>query len=179
MVVSENLFLYLGDITEIKTEALVNPANTSLLGGGGVDGLIHRKGGRQILEDCMKIRTRQGGCKVGEAVITRAGNLPANYVIHTVGPVWNNGNHDEKKLLEKTYFSCLELAEKNGISEISFPNISTGRYRFPKKLAAEIAINTVIIYLSIHNVIKKVNFVCYDFENYHLYQRLLGDIKGV
>lgn len=96
MVISENLFLYLGDITEIKTEALVNPANTSLLGGGGVDGLIHRKGGGQILDDCMKIRARQGGGKVGEAVITRAGNLPANYVIHTVGPVWNDGNHDEK-----------------------------------------------------------------------------------
>ena len=177
MVISENLFLYLGDITEIKTEALVNPANTSLLGGGGVDGLIHRKGGGQILDDCMKIRARQGGCKVGEAVITRAGNLPANYVIHTVGPVWNGGNHDEKKLLEKAYFSCLELADKNGISEISFPNISTGRYRFPKKLAAEIAIKTVISYLSIHDVIKKVNFVCYDSEDYRFYQDYLAVLK--
>lgn len=176
MIINENLVLYHGDITEIRTEALVNPANTSLLGGGGVDGLIHRKGGKQILEDCLKIRDRQGGCKVSEAVITRAGNLPANYVIHTVGPAWNDGKHNEKELLERTYLSCLELAEKYGISEISFPNISTGRYRFPKELAADIAIKTVIDYLAIHNVVKKVNFVCYDYDDYCIYQKLLSNI---
>lgn len=167
---NSKLFLCHGDITTFHTEALVNPANTSLLGGGGVDGLIHRKGGKQILDDCIKIRARQGGCKVGEAVITRAGKLSANYVIHTVGPTWVDGHSGEEELLEKTYISCLELATVNNIQEMLFPNISTGRYKFPKVLAAKIAITTVINYLTNNDVIKKVGFVCYENEDYVIYQ---------
>ena len=121
-----------GDITTISTEAIVNAANTSLLGGGGVDGAIHRKGGKAILEECIEIRNKQGGCNVGEAVITTAGNLPSKYVIHTVGPVWN-GDKDEKiRLLEACYRTCLILAENKNLKSIAFPNISTGIYHFPK-----------------------------------------------
>ncbi len=122
-----------GDITKIQANAIVNAANTSLLGGGGVDGAIHRAGGKAILEDCYKIRERQGGCKTGEAVITTGGNLPAKYVIHTVGPVWSNG--DSKKaeaLLANAYRNSLTLAVANNIETIAFPNISTGIYHFPK-----------------------------------------------
>ncbi|MGY6648482.1 macro domain-containing protein [Wenyingzhuangia sp. IMCC45574] len=119
-----------GDITEV--DVIVNAANTSLLGGGGVDGAIHRKGGREILEDCKRIRNRQGGCKVGEAVITVSGNLPCSRVIHTVGPRWNLGKSNEEEKLKSCYIESLKLAEKESLKSIAFPNISTGIYKYQK-----------------------------------------------
>ena len=162
-----------GDITKIEVDAIVNAANTSLLGGGGVDGAIHKVGGTAILEDCQKIRSKQGGCKVGEAVITTAGKLPAKFVIHTVGPVWNNGKNNEEKLLASAYLNSLQLAIDNQVQSISFPNISTGIYKFPKHIAANIAIKTVSDFLTTTDKIKKVIFVCFDEENYKIYSELL------
>ena len=165
-----------GDITTIATDAVVNAANTSLLGGGGVDGAIHRNGGSQILEDCIAIRNRQGGCNVGEAVITRAGKLPSKYVIHTVGPVWNGDKEEKKKLLQDCYQNSLELAVKNTIKTIAFPNISTGIYHFPKDKAATIAIETVSNFNQ-KDKIDEVIFVCFDDENYDLYNTILNKSK--
>jgi O-acetyl-ADP-ribose deacetylase (regulator of RNase III) len=159
-----------GDITQIKVDAIVNAANTSLLGGGGVDGAIHRAGGKTILDECIK----QGGCKVGESVITGAGNLPAKFVIHTVGPIWDGGNKDEDKLLSNSYRNSLQLAIDNNVQTISFPNISTGVYNFPKERAANIAISTVLDYLKPDHTIKDVIFVCFDKENFDIYDRLLN-----
>ena len=132
-----------GDITKLKVDAIVNAANSTLMGGGGVDGAIHRAGGPAILEECKKIVARQGGCKAGEAVITTGGDLPAKYVIHTVGPVWNGGKKNEAALLASCYKNSLKLAVENKIVSVGFPNISTGIYNYPKKEAAEIAVNTV------------------------------------
>jgi O-acetyl-ADP-ribose deacetylase (regulator of RNase III) len=162
-----------GDITKIQVDAIVNAANTSLLGGGGVDGAIHRAGGKTILEECQKIRTIQGGCRVGEAVITSAGMLPAKFVIHAVGPIWNNGNNDEERLLASAYLNSLKLAIENQIRTIAFPNISTGIYRFPKDKAALIALNTIKTILKSTDKIQKVIFVCFDEENYEIYHSLL------
>lgn len=162
-----------GDITTIAADAIVNAANTSLLGGGGVDGAIHRAGGKAILEDCIKIRNKQGGCKVGEAVITTAGNLPAKYVIHTVGPKWNGGQSNEAYFLAACYRNSLFLALKNGVKSIAFPNISTGIYGFPKETAATIAVDTVRDFLGMQDQINKVLFVCFDKENFILYDKLL------
>jgi O-acetyl-ADP-ribose deacetylase len=167
-----NLQVIKGDITEIEVDAIVNAANTSLLGGGGVDGAIHRKGGQQILDECIIIRNRQGGCNTGEAVITNAGNLPSKFVIHTVGPVWNGDKEEKKVLLAKCYTNSLELALQNGIKTIAFPNISTGIYHFPKDKAAEIAINAVNNFKQ-NEKIDKVIFVCFDDENYTIYENLL------
>lgn len=167
------LELVRGDITKIQADAIVNAANTSLLGGGGVDGAIHRAGGPAILEECMMIRARQGGCPVGEAVITTAGNLPAKYVIHTVGPVWPGGNNNEEQLLRNAYHNSLLLAVEYKLETIAFPNISTGVYHFPKPLAAEIAVTTVKEFMRTDKGIKKVIFVCFDEENYLLYEELL------
>lgn len=160
-----------GDITKITVDAIVNAANTSLLGGGGVDGAIHRAGGNSILEECIAIRNKQGGCNVGEAVITTAGNLPAQYVIHTVGPVWNGDKEEKKQLLANCYKNCLEIAEKHQIKTIAFPNISTGIYHFPKKEAARIA--TEIVKQFSFESIQEITFVCFDEENYKLYEQLL------
>jgi O-acetyl-ADP-ribose deacetylase (regulator of RNase III) len=162
-----------GDITKIKANAIVNAANTSLLGGGGVDGAIHRAGGKAILEECMQIRNKQGGCKVGEAVITTGGNLPAKHVIHTVGPVWHGGKNNEGALLALAYTNSLKLAAKNQIETIAFPNISTGIYHFPKQLAGEIALKAVKQFLSSPGSIKQVIFVCFDDENYTIYRSLV------
>jgi len=164
-----------GDITKIEVDAIVYAANTSLLGGGGVDGAIHKAGGKAILEDCQKIRSKQGGCKVGEAVITTAGKLPAKFVIHTVGPVWNNGKSNEENLLLAAYSNSLKLALDNEVTSISFPNISTGIYKFPKENAAQIAIQTVSDFLTITNKIERIIFVCYDDENYKIYNELLNN----
>jgi len=162
-----------GDITKIKADAIVNAANSSLMGGGGVDGAIHRAGGPAILEECRKIIAKQGSCKTSEAVITTAGNLPAKFVIHTVGPVWNNGKKNEASLLAACYQNSLNLAIKHNLSSIAFPNISTGIYGYPKEEAAKIAINTVTKFLDQNDLITKVYFVCFDEENYQLYQSLI------
>ena len=160
------------DITEMKVDAIVNAANTSLLGGGGVDGAIHRKGGKAILEECIQIRNKQGGCKTGEAVITTAGNLPSRYVIHTVGPVWNGDKEEKSRLLADCYTNSLNLAIQNGIKSIVFPNISTGIYHFPKDKAAEIAVKTIKDFEKSAEI-EKVIFVCFDDENYKIYKSLL------
>lgn len=159
------------DITKIKTDAIVNAANSSLLGGGGVDGAIHRVGGSQILDECKEIRNRQGKCKTGEAVKTTAGNLPAKYVIHTVGPIWNNDEEKCSQLLANCYRNSLKLAESLDVKTISFPNISTGVYRFPKELAAKIAVEVVTNFESV--IVEKVIFVCFDEENEEIYKKLL------
>jgi O-acetyl-ADP-ribose deacetylase (regulator of RNase III) len=172
-IAKNKIELIKGDITKIKTDAIVNAANSSLLGGGGVDGAIHRAGGPAILEECRKIVARQGGCKTGQAVITTAGNLPAKFVIHTVGPVWNGGNYDEVQKLADCYKNSLQIAVDNDCKTIAFPNISTGIYRFPKKEAAGIAVDTVIKFLSQTDAIEKVIFVCFDDENYELYAKLI------
>ena len=164
-----------GDITQQQVDAIVNATNTSLLGGGGVDGAIHRKGGPKILEACMAIRAKQGNCPVGEAVITPAGNLSAKYVIHTVGPVWNGGKKNEAHLLAQSYQNSLLLAHKYDIQSIAFPNISTGIYRFPKELACEIVLNTVQDFIQTHDAPNQIIFVCYDEENHSFYQKKLGD----
>jgi len=161
-----------GDITKTAVDIIVNAANTSLLGGGGVDGAIHKAGGKAILEACIKIRNKQGGCKTGEAVITPAGKLPAKHVIHTVGSVWNGGNNNEEQLLKNCYYNSLQLAKAHNAKSIAFPNISTGIYKFPKEKAALIAIQTV----KENPVIDEIVFVCYDDENYRVYKELLNKI---
>ncbi|MBD8083046.1 O-acetyl-ADP-ribose deacetylase [Chryseobacterium caseinilyticum] len=160
-----------GDITQINADAVVNAANSSLLGGGGVDGAIHRAGGQQILEECKKIRNKQGKCKTGEVVVTTAGNLPAKYVIHTVGPIWNNNEEECSELLANCYKNSLKLAESLGVKTISFPNISTGVYGFPKEQAAKIAVREVNNFES--EIIEKVIFVCFDEENEEIYKKFL------
>jgi O-acetyl-ADP-ribose deacetylase (regulator of RNase III) len=165
-----------GDITKQKVDAIVNAANSSLMGGGGVDGAIHRTGGPAILEECKKIVAKQGGCPTGEAVITTGGNLPAKLVIHTVGPVWNGGKRGEPGKLADCYKNSLNLANENNLRTIAFPNISTGVYGYPKKEAAEIAVKTVNEFLQTHSSIAKVYFVCFDEENFLLYQSLLRSV---
>ncbi|MGV3528467.1 MAG: O-acetyl-ADP-ribose deacetylase [Flavisolibacter sp.] len=160
------------DITTLAVDAIVNAANSSLMGGGGVDGAIHRAGGPDILEACNKIVATQGGCATGHAVITTAGRMPARYVIHTVGPVWRGGNNSEAELLANCYFNSLQLAVDNGCKTIAFPNISTGVYGFPKKQAAEIAVSSVREFLK-KQALEKVFFVCFDDENFRLYKALL------
>jgi O-acetyl-ADP-ribose deacetylase len=164
-----------GDITKMEVDAIVNAANSSLLGGGGVDGAIHRAGGPSIFAECKAIVSKQGRCEAGNAVITNAGTLPSKYVIHTVGPVWQGGDNNEAGVLEKAYRNSLELAIGNEIETIAFPNISTGIYSFPKELAADIAINTVSNFLLNYDKIKAVYFVCFDSENFSIYERLLKD----
>ena len=155
-----------GDITKLQVDAIVNAANSSLLGGGGVDGAIHRAGGPAIVAECRKIIARQGGCKTGEAVITSGGKLPARFVIHTVGPVWNNGENQEERKLAGCYRNSLELAVKSGCKTIAFPNISTGIYGFPKELAAKVAVKTVKEFLQKSEEMENVIFVCFDPENF-------------
>jgi O-acetyl-ADP-ribose deacetylase len=165
-----------GDITKIEADAIVNAANSSLLGGGGVDGAIHSAGGPAILEECVDIRKRQGGCPTGEAVITAAGDLPAKYVIHTVGPVWNGGRSGEERQLEDAYRNSLSLAVEHNAKSIAFPNISTGVFHFPRQKAAAIAIDTVSDFLTHNDTIQEVIFVCFDDANYSIYQNLLNDL---
>lgn len=159
-----------GDITRLKVDAIVNAANNSLLGGGGVDGAIHRAAGTELLEECRTLY----GCATGDAKITKGYNLPANYVIHTVGPVWNDGLHNEPDNLKSCYQRCLEVAIENGVKSIAFPNISTGVYHFPKPLAAKIAFETVMNFISGNNQIQEVIFCAFDDENYSIYQALLN-----
>ncbi|MBN2348202.1 MAG: O-acetyl-ADP-ribose deacetylase [Bacteroidales bacterium] len=162
--------IHKGDITTLKVDAIVNAANSTLLGGGGVDGAIHRAAGPQLLEECCTL----GGCPAGEAKITKAYNLPASFVIHTAGPVWHGGNNNEEQLLKNCYSNSLKVAEENKITSIAFPNISTGVYRFPKEKAARIAIETVRSFLDKNSsYIKKVIFVVFDEDNDSIYKNLL------
>jgi len=159
-----------GDITKLKVDAIVNAANTSLLGGGGVDGAIHRAAGPGLLEVCRLL----GGCKTGEAKVTKGYKLPAQFVIHTVGPVWGIGDREEESLLAACYRNSLAQATIHDCKTVAFPNISTGVYHFPKELAARIAIREVKNYLSENNIPDKVIFVCFDDENFSIYQNLVN-----
>ena len=170
------LEVILGDITKLNVDAIVNAANSSLMGGGGVDGAIHMAAGPELLKECILIaesRRPKVPCPTGDAVITGAGKLNVRHIIHTVGPVWQGGTHGEDELLSSCYRNSLLLANEAGLESIAFPNVSTGIYGFPKKKAAEIAINTVKKMISELKIIKKIIFVCFDNENYSLYQKLL------
>ncbi len=166
-----NIKIIKEDITKINVDAIVNAANSTLLGGGGVDGAIHRAAGIELYNECKTL----GGCKTGEAKLTKGYHLKAKFVIHTVGPIWNGGKHQEEILLKNCYLNSLSLAEENNITSIAFPNISTGVYRFPKLPAAEIAINSVLEYrnLNPNSTIKQVYFVCFDEENHSIYKKIL------
>lgn len=166
-----------GDITKIKVDAIVNAANSSLMGGGGVDGAIHRAGGSAILEECRKIVAKQGGCKTGEAVITTAGNLPVKFVIHTVGPVWNGGNNKEREKLANCYLNSLKLAVEHNCTTVAFPNISTGVYHFPKNDAAKISVESIHQFLSKDQSIEKVIIVCFDDENFRHVSNTIADTQ--
>lgn len=158
------------DVTLQNVDAIVNAANTSLLGGGGVDGAIHRTAGPGLLEECRKL----SGCATGEAKITKGYSLQAPYVIHTVGPIWHGGNANEEALLRNAYHNSLALAMEHGIRTIAFPNISTGVYGFPKKKAAEIAIRTAKQFIDENpGAFDEIRFVCFDEENHQLYINLL------
>lgn len=161
------------DITQVSVDAIVNAANPSLTGGGGVDGAIHREGGPAILEECRAIVSRQGGCKTGEAVMTTAGQLPSKFVIHTVGPVWKGGSANEREELANCYRNSLKLAVENRCKTMAFPNISTGIYGFPKEEAAKIAVETVVFFISKNPELEKIVFVCFDEENYILLKQEL------
>jgi O-acetyl-ADP-ribose deacetylase (regulator of RNase III) len=163
------LSLVEGDITQQGTDAIVNAANKTLRGGGGVDGAIHRAGGPKILEECIKI----GGCETGEAVITTGGKLKARYVIHTVGPVYRDGLHNEPRLLENAYKNSLRLASSKGIKSIAFPSISTGAYGYPLEAAAEIALRTAINYLREHDDIELIRFVLFGQKAFEAYEKKL------
>ncbi|NLW22716.1 MAG: O-acetyl-ADP-ribose deacetylase [Tissierellia bacterium] len=158
-----------GDITKMEVDAIVNAANNTLLGGGGVDGAIHRAGGPSILEQCKKI----GGCPTGEARITTAGNLPSKYVIHTVGPIYRDGSKGEAQLLYNAYYNSLKLAKEYKLQSVAFPSISTGAYRYPKEEAAEIAIKAVLDFIDKEGGIEEVYFVLFSNDNYLIYKDLL------
>lgn len=168
------IYVVQGDITQLQVDVIVNAANPSLLGGGGVDGAIHRAAGPALLAACQQIRQQQGECAPGQAVITIAGELPAKAVIHTVGPVWRGGEYHEPQLLEEAWRNSLLLAAANGYRSIAIPAISTGAYGYPKAAAAQIAFNTVINYLPAHSLPEQIYMVCFDEETTSLYQRLLA-----
>ena len=168
------LTLVQGDITKQVTDAIVNAANSSLMGGGGVDGAIHRAGGSTIIEECRRIVSAQGRLPHGKAVITTGGNLPAKYVIHTVGPIWNGGKSNEAQILASCYKESLKIAEAKKLTSISFPSISTGAYRYPLDQAAKVAVETVISFLKEETVsMKEVRFVLFDARTYDAYRQTL------
>lgn len=165
--------IILGDITKMNVDAIVNAANPSLLGGGGVDGAIHKAAGPKLLEECKTLN----GCLTGEAKITKGYNLPAQYVIHTVGPIWQGGKANEPDLLSNCYKNSLKLAVENGIQEIAFPSISTGAYGYPVKQAAQVALKTILNCLRQNSSIKNVYMVCFDKETYSVYNNTLASLK--
>jgi O-acetyl-ADP-ribose deacetylase (regulator of RNase III) len=163
-----------GDITKEKTDAIVNAANPALLGGGGVDGAIHRAAGPGLLEECRKL----GGCRHGEARITKGYNLPAKHVIHTPGPIYKDGKHGEPDTLRSSYYNSMKLAKYNGLKSIVFPAISTGVYGYPKKEGAEIAVKTVVDFMINENYLIEVIFIQFDNENFEIYNKLLEVMKN-
>lgn len=172
------ILLVRGDITDVDTEAVVNAANRSLMGGGGVDGAIHRKGGPRILEECKRIRAIEwpDGLPTGKAVITSGGNLKARYVIHTVGPVWRGGNRGEPELLAEAYSNSLRLAMSKGLKTIAFPSISTGTYRYPIQKASRIALKTVKEFLKKEDKLSKVVFVLFTKHDLKIYREATREI---
>jgi O-acetyl-ADP-ribose deacetylase (regulator of RNase III) len=175
---NSTLEIVLNDITEMSTDAIVNAANSSLLGGGGVDGAIHRKGGKTILEECKNIRLLKypNGLPTGDAIITSAGNLKAKFIIHTVGPIWKGGMFKEKEFLKKAYESSLELASKKRLNSISFPSISTGTYNYPTKEASLVALKTIINFLQKKSINIKVFFVLYSERTFKIYLNTANNI---
>jgi O-acetyl-ADP-ribose deacetylase (regulator of RNase III) len=165
--------VYEGDITKLKVDVIVNAANRSLLGGGGVDGAIHRAAGPQLLDECRKLN----GCQTGEAKITLGYNLPARYVIHTVGPVWHGGSNNEDELLANCYYNSLKLAQEKNLSTIAFPLISTGAYGFPFDRAAVIAIRVIQDFILKQSIIKKVIFACFTNRDFRVVQNLISKQK--
>ncbi len=163
--------LYLGDITKLNVDAIVNAANNSLLGGGGVDGAIHRAAGPELLKECRALN----GCATGDAKLTKGYNLPAKYVIHTVGPVWHGGKNNENELLKSCYQRSLKIAVEHNIKSIAFPSISTGVYRFPIERACKIAIKTVKDFLESHNKLEEVIFACFSKFDYDIYEKGLEE----
>lgn len=169
-VIKTELSIIQGDITKQATQAIVNAANSSLMGGGGVDGAIHRAGGPAILEECKTIVAQRGRLTTGKAVITTGGNLEARYVIHTVGPIWHGGSGNEAELLRSAYYECLKLATEGNLASISFPSISTGAYGYPVGEAAEIAVSTVLSFLKEQATsVKEVVFVLFDSRTHQTY----------
>jgi len=166
---SVGIIIKKGDITLENTQAIVNAANSSLLGGGGVDGAIHRAGGPEILSECKEIRKQKGTCPPGEAVITRAGNLKAEFVIHTVGPVWKGGMQNEESILKNAYVNSLRIAAENHIRSVSFPAISTGVYHFPKETAAKIAMETTRDFLD-ETQLEEIRFILYGEQDFKIYE---------
>jgi len=171
------LSIFRGDIIEQTTEAIVNAANSSLMGGGGVDGAIHRAGGPAILDECRHIVARQGRLPTGEVVITGGGNLKARFVIHTVGPVWHGGNCGEDELLANAYRESLRVAVENGVQSISFPSISTGAYGYPVERAARVAINTMISFMKEDDRLTEVVVVLFDERTLRSYITALEEIE--
>lgn len=169
-----NFRIITGDITRLPCDAIVNAANSSLMGGGGVDGAIHRAGGPAILEECKRIVARQGGCLAGQAVITGGGNLPAKFVIHTVGPVWRGGRQDEPQLLASCYKNSLALAHSHGVKTIAFPAISTGVYGYPKVLAAKVAYDAVTNHPDTDKF-DEIIFVFFNDDDRRIFERAVKD----
>jgi len=167
-----------GDITEMDTDAIVNAANPSLMGGGGVDGAIHRKGGPKILEECKRIRVTEypNGLPTGKAVITTGGNLKAKYVIHTVGPIWRGGNHGEPELLAEAYRNSLRLAVSKGLKTIAFPSISTGAYGYPIEKACRVALTTVKEFLEKEDKLEKVVLVLFSQRDFEIYKETAREL---
>jgi O-acetyl-ADP-ribose deacetylase len=179
-IANATLELIRDDITNISVDALVNAANETLLGGGGVDAAIHSKGGPKILEECKRLREKEwpDGLPTGNAVITTAGNLKAKNVIHTVGPVWHGGLHDEAKLLRRSYWNSLKLAAQHGLKSIAFPSISTGTYRYPTEEASGIAIKAIKDYLTNEGKIEKVTMVLFSERDYGIYLKAAKAVLG-
>ena len=172
-----SLVLIRGDITRERVDAIANAANERLMGGGGVDGAIHRAGGPAIMAECSAIRAKQGGCPTGQAVITTGGNLPAKHVIHTVGPIWRGGTAGEAERLASCYRESLQLAVEHGIKTLAFPSISTGVYGYPVAQAAAVALNAVKQFLAVRDGFAEVHFVLFDDVTYRAYENALADMS--